>query len=297
MNARSSLDAALEGVRLMRREPRAVLVWACLWLAALTIAAIVVASGDQVVIADRGAARDLREVSGRFGAFAAVFVPLFLVVWAITTVAAFRAVLEPRNRAFFFLRVGADELRLAVITVVALAVVVVLGGVPAFLLFALVSPVMAALPGLARGIATAGAVTTVCVDVWLAVRLSLIAVETFAEGRFHLSAYWPLVRGRFWFLLAGYAIYALMMFVFLAAIGFGGIVLQGAQTAIGAPDGADPGRRALLLGLAGLWALLATALFTVPATLLCACQAYAFRTIAAARSPFDRDSPVIRSEI
>ena len=57
---------------------------------------------------------------------------------------------------------------------------------------------------------------TVALDVWLGVRLSLIAVETFSERRFHLTAYWPVTRGRFWYLLAAYFLFFL---VFLGLTG------------------------------------------------------------------------------
>ena len=54
MNRLSPAKAALEGIRLMRREPKAVAVWVLLWLAALSATALVLAAGQKVVISDRG---------------------------------------------------------------------------------------------------------------------------------------------------------------------------------------------------------------------------------------------------
>ncbi len=279
MNRLSPAEAALEGIRLMRREPKAVAVWILLWLAALTATALVLAAGQKVVISDRGYYRDLGAITQRFGSFAAIFITLFLLVWTTTTVAAYRAVLSPASRRAFFLRLGGDELRLAIMTISASVLIVVLGGVPAFLVYVLASPFMAAVPAFARYIAEAGVVATVALDIWLGVRLSLIAVETFAERRFHLSAYWPVTQGRFWYLIGAYAICFLLFFAVVLLFGLVGLALPAIQSAVGLPSGADPMRRAIYLGLAGLVALFTAGFFVVSTTLFCACQAYAFRAI------------------
>src|SRR5258708_5799981 len=104
MTVFSPTAAAFEGFRVMRREPRAVLVWMVLWLAWLSIGAGIVASGKTVVVSNHGAYRSFWEITRHFGSFAVVLVALFLLVWATTTVAAFRAVLEPTDRRFLYLR-------------------------------------------------------------------------------------------------------------------------------------------------------------------------------------------------
>ncbi len=279
MTALSPFDAATEGFRVIRREPRAVLVWALLWLAAISITAMVVASGGRVTPSRLGAHRELGEIIRQFGPFAVLLIALLLLAWAATTVATFRVVLRPQARGWFFLRLGADELRLAVMTVSAVILVLLLGGAPAFVLFLLVSPLMAAAPTLARDIATLGAAVTVCLDIWIAVRLSLIAVETFAERRFHLTAYWPLAAGRFWYLFSSYVLCFILFFVLLLAFAASGVLLEWVQAAIGFPHGADPFRRIGLLGLAGCSALLAATFFVLTTVLVCACQAHAYRAI------------------
>jgi len=277
MTALSPSSAAFEGFRLIRREPWAIVVWMALWLGALTAAAAAVASGQKVVIAEHGAYRELGEVARRFGPFAIAVMALFLLVWATTTVAIFRAVLRPHERRFFFLRLGADEARLAIMTIVAFILVLAFGSVPAYLLYVLVNPLMRAAPSLARDIAPLGALATVCLDIWLGVRLSLIAVETFAERRFHLTAYWPLTQGRFWYLLLCYFFCFLMFFALtLLVFSLGGLVYQTALEKIGAGDLL---RRTSVLGLAGVLAGLTAAFFVLSSTLFCACQAYAFRAI------------------
>ena len=279
MPAFAPTAAALEGFRLIRREPEAALVWMVLWLTAFLFTAVVAATGEPVELASHGGYRSLEDIAGRFGPYAAISIGLFLLVWATTTVAAYRAVLRPDDRRFFFLRLGADELRLGVMTVTTFALVLVFGGVPAYLLLLLADPLMRALPALARDIATGGALVTVCVDVWLGVRLSLIAVETFAERRFHLTAYWPLTRGRFWYLLSCY--FLCFLTVFGLTILF--FIVGSLVSALAQPNQGAGGilRRTSVLGLAVMLAILTASFWVVSTTIFCACQAYAFRVIAA----------------
>jgi hypothetical protein len=281
MTAYPPYEAAIEGFRLMRREPRATLVWALLWLAALLSSASVAASGAKVVVSEHRAFRNFSDITHSFGPFAAVFVCLFLLVWATTTVATYRAVLRPHDRRYFFLRLGIDELRVAVMTVVTFVLVLVFGGAPAYLLYVIASPFMRAIPALAREIATLGAILTVCLDIWLGVRLSLLAVETFAERRFHLAAYWPLTRGKFWYLFIAYFIFFLIFFLLsILSFSLGSYLFQTAfDIGLVRVGLSDVLRRASVLGLAGLLAILTVIFWVMSSTLFCACQAKAFRTI------------------
>jgi hypothetical protein len=279
MTAFAPTAAAFEGFRLIRREPAAALVWTLLWLAAIVFTAVAVARGDRVVLSSHGAYRSLGDIAGRFGPFAAVSIALLLLVWATTTVAVYRAVLRPHDRRFFFLRMGGDEVRLAIMTVTSFVLILVFGGVPAYLLLVLADPFMRALPDMARGIAKLGALTTVLVDIWLGVRLSLIAVETVAERRFHLTAYWPLARGRFWYLFWSYFLCFLTVFALTILLSvIGGLVWWLAHPDLG---GGDWLRKTSLLGLAIVLAALSAGFWLVSSTVFCACQAYAFRVIVA----------------
>lgn len=275
----AAAKAALEGYRLIRREPQAAMVWMLLWLAVVVATTLAVATGPPVVLAHGRAYSSPDDIVRKFGPAAPLLILLFLVVWASTTVAAYRSVLRPQDRRFFFLRLGVDELRLAIMTVASAMLILVFGGAPAYLLLVLADPLMRALPTLARDIARVGALLTVCVDVWLGVRLSLIAVETVAERRFHLSAYWPLTRGRFWYLLACYVLCFVMVFglttlLFVA----GGVLVSLANLDLAA---GNLWRRTSVLGIAALLAVLTAGFLMLSLTIFCACQAYAFRVIAA----------------
>lgn len=279
MIALAPATAAFEGFRLLRREPKAALVWFCLWLVPFLFTAVMVAMGERVVLGRSVVHHTLRESAGRFGPFAVISIALFLLVWATTTIAAYRAVLRPEDRRYFFLRFGADEFRLAIMTVSSFLLVLVFGGVPAYLLLVLADPIMRAVPALARDIATFGALATVCVDIWLAVRLSLIPVETVAERRFHLTAYWPLTGGRFWYLFWCYVLcFMVVLTLGLAYVATGGFVFWLANPDLGAGNLL---RRTGVLGLAGILTALSAGYWLVSTTIFCACQAYAFRNILA----------------
>ncbi|HEV7158336.1 MAG TPA: hypothetical protein VGN38_08275 [Caulobacteraceae bacterium] len=277
MKRLSSQYAAREGFRLMVREPLAFLVWTGLWLATFSVAASVVAASTPAGLAQARLATSAGNLTTRFGPFSFVVVLLFLLVWLVTALAAFRAVLRPEDRRWFFLRLGADELRLGILTLVAFFAAIGAGGAPATLVFILASPIMHALPTASRLIAEVGVAVTVWFEVWLGVRLSLIAVETFSERRFHLAAYWPVTRGRFWYLLGAYLLFFLMLLGLTVL--FAPVIVILTPTDV-TPSPGDLPRRALLLLQAGLLAGLISVFWTLSSTLLYACQARAFSAIA-----------------
>lgn len=274
-NADAVLNGAFAGFRLIGEQPGPVIVWGALWFVAFSTSAIVLAA-SRPMQAMRG---DYSTLAAKFGPFAVVIIAAFLVIWALNTVAVFRAALQPDRRGFFYLQIGSDELRLAVMTAVAFALILVFGGVPAFLLLTLVTPIMQILPDQAKAFAVLGATATICIDAWISVRLSLIAVETFAEGRFHLAAYWPLTRGRFWYLFFVYCVCFVMIVVLFAVLGVATAVLGAVVRIVGFPHGIDLFRRGALLALAGLYSGLVSAFWAVSTTLVCASQAHSFRAI------------------
>jgi hypothetical protein len=136
---------------------------------------------------------------------------------------------------------------------------------------------MSVAPAATRLVAEIGVLFTVWLDVWLGVRLSLIAVETYSERRFHLMAYWPVTRGRFWYLLAAYFLYFLI-FLGLTVL-FVPVIIILSPTNVTPVVGGDLPRRASLLLQAGALAGLISVFWTLSSTLFYACQAHAFRAI------------------
>lgn len=137
----------------------------------------------------------------RFGRFWPVLVVVLLVLWTMNMASLYRAVLRRDEHGWHLFKLGPDELRLAVITAAALVALTALGSLPMLGLYVLAQPFFAVLPGFGRWIVMAGVLGTVGVELWIAIRLSLAPVHTFAEKRFHLIGYWKLTEGQFRHLL------------------------------------------------------------------------------------------------
>jgi hypothetical protein len=269
------LNGAFAGFRLMREHPSAVGAWWALWFLGFSVSAILL-----VLSRPFGAAHiDYSTLAARLGPFAVLIITAFLLIWALNTVAAFRAALQPDRPGMFYVQLGPDELRLAVMTFVAFLLILVFGGTPAFLLLTVFTPFLQVLPDQARAFAFLGATATICVDVWISVRLSLIAVETFAEGRFHLSAYWPLTRGRFWYMFFVYFTCFVMILILIGVLGLVTAAIFAIASGIGVPRGADIVRRGALLGLTGVYTGVVSTFWVVTTTLVCASQAHVYRAI------------------
>lgn len=268
------LNGAFAGFRLMRDHPSAVGAWWTLWFIGFSVSAILL-----VFSRPFGAHVDYSTLATRLGPFAVFIIATFLLIWALNTVAVFRASLQPDRPGVFYVQLGPDELRLAVMTVVACLLIMVFGGVPAFLLLTVFTPFLQILPHQARAFGILGATATICVDAWISVRLSLIAVETFAEGRFHLSAYWPLTRGRFWYMFFVYFVCFIMILVLLGVLGLVTGAVGMVATGIGAPTGADVVKRVAILAITGFYTAVVSAFWVLTTTLVCASQAQVFRAI------------------
>jgi hypothetical protein len=162
---------------------------------------------------------------------------------------------------------------------------VIFGGVPAYLLFVLFSPIFIAAPGLNWMIAFVGALVTVGLEVWIAVRFSLAPVETFASSSFPLAAYWGLTRGRFWRLLGAYALVALEIAAFIVLFGVIGLLAEPLFASVLGWHGPKLARLVVILGLlVPIAAISSGVAFVAPSILICGCQAYAYKAIARAQA-------------
>lgn len=281
MTAFSPVDAALEGLRVMRREPKAVLYWIAVWALALAaIAAIRLLTGAPT---SARPASDSIALIRRFGPLATVLVPTVLALWIMTTATVYRAVLRPGEHGWHLFKLGPDEARIAILSALETLFLAVLGGVPAYLLLVLLNPIFEAAPGLNRATAVAGFFATILIDFWIAVRFSLAPVQTFAERGFPFARYWGFARGRYWRILLAYLIVAVEVLAFLAVSVFVGILFGFlAEAAI---QWRDPTllRRLVLWVMVVVLALLTAVAWVAPLVLICGCQAYVYRAIAAMR--------------
>ena len=204
----SATTAAVAGWNLLGREPASVAVWGVVLLVLMIaplIGLYVPLIGDIARMGElnqNAAAQDpeafaqvmamqARMMLANLGTFV-------LQVLAQTLVAAaiFRAVLEPQARRGFYLRVGASEgwmLLLTVIVVIgwyiAYFVAVILGFIVGFLAYFAAGKVAGFTLGILTGIGGLGAI------VWALLRLSMAWPMTFAGRRLVLFESWSLTKG------------------------------------------------------------------------------------------------------
>jgi len=229
----SASDAALEGFYLVGRRWRVVAGWAAFNLIAfvmiLVLSAVLSVVASAVVGADGGAA----VTSGAPAmALAGAFVlACLLFAQAMLAAGVFRLELRPDEPAFLHLRMGRDELRLALLWLI---------GVTAAWLVGWAGALVGHVSGLGDVV---GAALGLLATLYLGLRFSLVAPISFAERRIDFPRSWTLTRGRVLALLGmtalvlcliGLLMIALLVAVVLAALaigGFGGLagVFGGAE--------------------------------------------------------------------
>jgi hypothetical protein len=278
----SATDAALEGLRVIKREPMAVLYWIGVWAFALAMIALVrLATGSPTA----AHSTDSVGLIHRYGPLAMVLAPTVLGLWIMTTATVYRAVLRPGEHGWHLFKLGPDEARIGILSALETVIFAALGGVPAYLLLVLLNPIFEALPSFNRLIGFTGFILTIVIDMWIAVRLSLAPVQTFFERGFPFSAYWGFARGQYWRVLLSYVILALELLVFILISGVVGLVFGVSAEAAKAWHDTSWLRSAVLWILVPIGVVLIATAWVVPLTLICGCQAYAYRAIAAIRAP------------
>ncbi|RZJ16873.1 MAG: hypothetical protein EON91_11435 [Brevundimonas sp.] len=235
----SPTEAAFEGFRVVRRRPMSLVGWSlfCIVMTAVmgllmmdTLTAFASATqglenGTEPTMAD------LERIGRLYSGMMAWAVPLGLVFGAVLNTAIARSVLKPEAGAFAYLRLGMDEVRVGLATLVVGIVMAVIGfvvfGVAGTLATLAVSGSQSALAGLAILVGLAG----IGLLIWMAVRFSLVVPITFAERRIAPFESWTLTKGRTLRLL-GMGVIAFAMSIVVSMLG--GIVAMPLTMATGA---------------------------------------------------------------
>lgn len=213
----SATDAAFEGFRLARRRPSTMLWWALAYivmlgvpmaLAAPAIASLMAAT-EALQSSRQPSMEDIRALSSSYLSIAGWFLVPAVVIGTMLNAAVVRSVLEPGRSAFGYLRLGMDEVRVFVVSLI-IGIVTMIA-----------MTVLCTLAGIVVGFAANGypllwlAVVAIVLGIiaifaLLAVRLSLAIPITVAERRIAPFASWGLTKGRFWPLL-GLALLAFVL--------------------------------------------------------------------------------------
>lgn len=228
----SATDAAFEGFRVVRRNPLALVAWTVVYLI-YTVGALFASGGmmksmavwmEQMEALENGPAPTSPEafapiMESYFQAMShmAWTIPVSMIVSSILMAAISRAVLSSGTGSFGNIRLGMDELRVFVVTLV----ICILTAIVATVVFVLAAVIggfaIAAMEGwgglvMALALLAAGAFV-----IWLSVRWSLAVPITVAEKRFAIFDSFNLTKGRFWPLL-GMALIAGVMACVIALL-------------------------------------------------------------------------------
>jgi hypothetical protein len=231
----SPSDAALEGFRLAREHPGMILAWSLIYLggifligltmlATLGPAVMEMIQKGQLLTADAKVMGDL--LANSWSAFFVVLVMTVLLVSVIMG-GIFRLVLRPDEPGFTHLKIGRDELRLAVVNLL----LVLIG----FAILFIGLRVLQLSTDLGGATMTLVGLIWLSVTIWIGVRLSLVTPLTFQNGRITIGPAWRLTRGRFWPLF-GMILLALLAYVIvwtlITVIAFSVVEISGGEQAV-----------------------------------------------------------------
>jgi hypothetical protein len=262
----SATGAATSGFGLIGREPLAVLAWGLVILVVLVLPCFGLA---WMVVPDFASFVRMTEAQGADPSGQAAISQMMqlqskmmlfnLLYWvggtgvkAVLAAAVFRAILEPGQKGFAYLKLGAQELWLALVSLV-MGVLAYMACVAAVILVAICAAIayfVGAQSGQAAGVGACILVAVVlglaaaAVVIWAALRLSMAGPMSFAERKFLLFESWTLTRDQAWpllgmILLLGLIIIALELVLYavlgVGFVAFGLQLIPRMQTMAGQP--------------------------------------------------------------
>ena len=223
----SATDAVFEGFRVVRRQPLALVFWALFYAAVMAAAFAMI--GPSLIgfvtateqLEQSGATPTMEDFAPLFqmmGLLFAVLLPASLITSAMMHAAIARSVLRPGESAFGYLRLGMDEVRVLVVSVVLFLVFMVLMAVSSGLIGVAVGMTVAAEAPALWLLVVLLVLATIVLFAWLFVRLSLAIPITMAERRIAIFDSFGFTKGRFWPLL-GMALLAWVLSMVVGLLG------------------------------------------------------------------------------
>ena len=241
----SATDAAFEGFRLTKEQPKTLLIWAAfnLVISVISLVLLIGVGGSSLQammeMEQAGAEADpaqAMEMLRSLGVVYAMILPVALITQSMLGAAVYRAILRPSDGGVGYLKLGGDELRLVALSLVYFLLMVV-GMVAITVLASIVVGLAGAVVG-AGGAALLGVAVFLFVSglmIFAVVRLSLAGVITFAQRRIAVFDSWSLTRGQFWNMTGAYVLTlaAVVVVMLLSVIIFAAVaaILSGGDLA------------------------------------------------------------------
>jgi hypothetical protein len=235
MAAFSPTEVAFEGFRLTRERPGTLAIWSGFYfLVSLAMAILMILTVGSEFNALEQAAQNGADPQQSIDTlvkllpFYAIAFPVGICVMAIFACGVFRIVLGRPGGVAGHLALGADEVRLMLLTLSVGLLLLLATFTIALVIGILVGLLHAVSPGAAGAIGGFSGLIAFVAMLWVTVRLSLCGPMTFAERRIVIFRAWSVTRGHFWELLGAYvlaigmgivaALMALIVFVALAGV-------------------------------------------------------------------------------
>ena len=240
----SSNGAIASGFRLIGAKPGLILVWGLTYVLLAVIPqflligrflpdllifyrdALQSASADTMATPSD----DLVQMQAQIARYQPLQIVAGLIGAAIVHSAIYRAILEPENDRYFYLRLGAQELWVGVVSVlliVAILLAVLAMAIPAALLTAIVGSVTGGPSSWAAGLMIFLLFCVIAgLAIWIWLRLSMAPLASFAERRLRLFESWEMTKGLGWRLFGVAAsLFGILLagqFIFFTVLGAGG---------------------------------------------------------------------------
>lgn len=237
----SSGEAIASGFRLIRENPGALLVWAGVYFVLGLLpqfAMLGLMWPDFMTLAQAGEAADpqlspqqIMALNAKVSLFQPLQIVCSMAAVAVLYSAVFRAVLQPEDRGFGYVRFSRQELWLGLVLMIATVLLIIV-------IFLLMMPILfigifsavtvseggePSAPTVAVVLALAAAAFWLIA--WLAIRLSLAYPMTFVERKFLFFEAWPLTKGHAWKIFLVMLAVVLIVFaaemVLFAVVGIG----------------------------------------------------------------------------
>jgi hypothetical protein len=236
------VKAAFSGFGVIGRNPMAILVWTLFVgvvgvLPAMALFVGIFSTVSDLIAADQRGVEPTPEMIlpmlGSIFALLPVLMLSGLVMRTVLTGAIYRAVLFPKDSGWFYLRLGARELWLALLFIV----VGIIGFAVSMAMMAVVVPVMLiggsdADPMVKMMLMRLAMLPVYGVMIFLFVRFCLAFPMTFADSSFRLMESWKLTRGNGWRIVL--VLLLLLALVIVAEIVLAVIIVAAVAGVIGA---------------------------------------------------------------